>query len=80
MESDQQHCRLLEKLLEGLQEPCGHRAIDDAVIEAEVRGHLPAHGQLVVADDRLLDRGAAGEDRAVGRIDDRREVVKIVSI
>ena len=42
--SHQQRRRVFDQLLEGRQEHCGHRSVDNSVIQAERRGHLVADG------------------------------------
>src|SRR5436309_2054175 len=67
--------RILQNLLEGLEELRAGRAVNDAVVAGHRDSHQLAHDDLAVADDRPGRHRADGEDGGLRRVDDRRELV-----
>jgi hypothetical protein len=63
----------LEVALHGLEQPRAVGSGARAVVARERDRHDVAHRDGAVADDRALDRRRHGEDRRLGRVDDRRE-------
>src|SRR3954452_18904751 len=68
--------RLLEQVLDPREEFGAVGAVEDSVIAHEREHHLVAGDQLaLVVHGRLLLELPDGEDRGLGRIDDRRELL-----
>src|SRR5947209_550712 len=67
--------RVLQNLLEGLEELRAGRAVNDAVVAGHRDAHQLADDDLAVADDRAGRHRADGEDGGLRRVDDRRELV-----
>src|SRR4051794_28712774 len=64
-----------EEILEGREERGGGGPVEGPVVDGEGELHLAADGDLAVALDHLTAGGAHGEDRGLGRVDDRGELV-----
>src|SRR5687768_14050684 len=71
---EQEHPRLLQRVLERTEELGGRRAVDDPVVARERDGQRRAGDDLPVADHGPLLGGPDGEDADLRRVDDRAEL------
>src|SRR5947207_10045677 len=67
--------RVLQNLLEGLEELRAGRAVNDAMVARHRDPHQLSHDDLPVAHDRLRGHRADGEYGGLRRVYDRRELV-----
>src|SRR6266540_3257323 len=69
--------RILDQAPERLKEACSSGAIDHAVVTAHRHAHSLTHRDVAVSNYGLVLDGADRENRRLGRIDDRGEMLDV---